>query len=236
MINFVIVEDNNHYRKRVVDIIITYMMGNKVEFKISEFDDYNQKLSRCIQDKKYNNIYILDFELPNATAIDIAREIREDDWESPIIILTAYTSLALDSFKQRLQLLDFIGKQIDAEKNLIENLNICLKMFSKEEVYRYTYYNIEHSIPYKSILYLIRDGRRIEIKTIDKSYYQNVSINNIKKLLPKDFLYTTKGVIVNMKRVKEINWKNQTITFDNGLQKGILSKSHKKEIEAYYVD
>ena len=41
MINFVIVEDNNHYRKRVVDIIITYMMGNKVEFKISEFDDYN---------------------------------------------------------------------------------------------------------------------------------------------------------------------------------------------------
>ena len=141
MINFVIVEDNNHYRKRVVDIIITYMMGNKVEFKISEFDDYNQKLSRCIQDKKYNNIYILDFELPNATAIDIAREIREDDWESPIIILTAYTSLALDSFKQRLQLLDFIGKQIDAEKNLIENLNICLKMFSKEEVYRYTYYN-----------------------------------------------------------------------------------------------
>jgi len=233
MINFIIVEDNDRYRKKISNIIITYMMKNKLEFKITEFNDYNKSLSKCISEKKFSSIYILDFELPSGTAIDISREIREDDWESPIIILTAYTSLALDSFKQRLQLLDFIGKQIDAEKNLIENIEICLKMLKKEEVYRYKYNNIEYTIPFKNILYIIREGRRVKIKALEKSYYQNTSISAIKKVLSKHFVYSTKGVIINMKRVKEIDWKKLSVTFTNGETKNLISKAHKSDIEKY---
>ena len=43
-------------------------------------------------------------------ALDLAREIRTYDWWSPIIILTAHGGMAFESFKQRLQILDFISK------------------------------------------------------------------------------------------------------------------------------
>jgi len=233
MINFVIVEDNKQHRERIFKTIVTYMMNNTNEFKIREFKDYDKSLIKYIKTHRYFNVYILDFELPSATAIDIAKEIREKDWESPIIILTAYTSLALDTFKQRLQILDFVGKQIESEKNIKELIGLCLKILKKEKTYHYRYYNVDHNIPINSILYAIRDGRRVSIITDDKIYYQNISIAKLKSLLTRDFIYCSKGIIINMKRVKELNWKENSVIFDNKLKKNILSKTRKKELEEY---
>ena len=39
MVNFVIIDDNIMHRKRVYNIICTYMMDNNVDFKIYEFND-----------------------------------------------------------------------------------------------------------------------------------------------------------------------------------------------------
>jgi len=233
MINFVIVEDNKAYREKIEKMIVSYMMSNKNAFKITKFKDYDESISEYINKNKYFNIYILDFELPNGTAIDIAREIRESDWISPIIILTAYSSLALDTFKQRLQILDFLGKQLDVEKNKKELLDICMSVLGKDINYKYTYHNVDHNIPINSIQYVMRDGRRIAIVTDEKTFYQNISITKIKSLLGKNFIYSSKGIIVNMKRVKTINWNKQQIIFDNGQKKNIISKSHKKELEEY---
>ena len=43
-------------------------------------------------------------------------------------ILTAHTSLYFQVYKQRLQILDFIGKSDNIEKNINENIAICLRM------------------------------------------------------------------------------------------------------------
>src|SRR5574344_1159867 len=105
MINFVIVEDNINHRNKYKDIILSYMMGNKIEFDIIEYDDCGKNLISHIQDStKDDTIYILDLELPSGDGIDVARLIRNtyNDWRSPIIICTAHSSLAFETYKQRL--------------------------------------------------------------------------------------------------------------------------------------
>ena len=182
MINYVIVDDNNTHRKRVVNAIISKMMSNQIEFNIKEFDDYSPGLLNYIKDERRNTVYILDLELPSGDGIDIARYIRNDcnNWISPIIIVTAHTSLYYEVYKQRLQLLDFIGKCNSVEDGIFENIDICLRMLSIERVYRYTYKNVEHAIPVNNIDYIIEIRyKNIIIKSKERNniaYFDNIFI------------------------------------------------------------
>ena len=135
MINFVIVEDNKLHRKRLKNIILNYMMKNKMEFDIIEFENDCPELESLMISSDNNNIYIFDFELPNATAIDLSRKLRETDWISPIIVFTVNGGMAYDTFKQRLQILDFVNKQYEAEKNLFELFDICLNQCCNQRLY-----------------------------------------------------------------------------------------------------
>ncbi|NLC48543.1 MAG: response regulator [Tenericutes bacterium] len=237
MINYVVVDDNNIHRKKVCNIIVTYMMKNKLEFKISEFDDYNKELLFHLKTNKSNSVYILDIELPNGDGIDIARKIRNEhnDWISPIIIITAHASLYYETYKQRLQVLDFIVKCSNPEINLKESLNICIKMLNQTKSYRYTCNSVDYVIPFSKINYIQRQGRKTKISTTDNDYFQYVSICNIIKKLPKEFLISSKGTIINISNVKKIDWKTYTVYFNDNKIGYLVSKSHKKEIEEYVI-
>ena len=234
MINFIIVDDNKLQRKRISNIIIKKMMCNKIEFNIKEFEDHNDELRNQMNDN-IDKIYILDLELPSSDGVDIAREIRYkyNDWNSPIIIVTVHTSLYYEVYKQRLQILDFVGKSDNVEKLLSENIDICLKILNKEKVYRYTYKNVDYTINYNKIDYIQREGRKVKIVTSNGDYYQNTSINQLKKNLPKNFLQSTKGIIINLKNVSKIDWQNYNVVFKDDIKGYLVSKSHRKEIESY---
>ncbi len=238
MINFVVVDDNNYHRKKICDIIMSNMMSNQINFKINEFDDYSKELVNYINSKSHITVYILDLELPNGDGIDIARTIRNNanDWNSPIIIITAHESLYYEVYKQRLQILDFIPKFNSIEKNLSEDIEICLRMLNKEKVYRYTYKSIVHNINLNSINYIQREGRKTKIVTKDKTYYQNITISEIIKLLPDYFIISAKGTVLNMKNVREVDWNNMLVIFKDGMQDYLVTNSHKKEIEKYDLD
>lgn len=233
MINFIVVEDNSSHRKYNVNMITNYMMSNKLEFKIHEYNDYSKKLLNDIKGFADNSVFIIDLELPNGDGLDIARIIRNEynNWSSPIIIITAHASLYYNVYKERLQILDFISKCEDIKKNLSLSIDICLRMFSKEKVYRYTYKNVDYSIPYSEIDYVQRDGRRTKIVTKNDNYYQNISIAQIKKILPTEFIISSKGVLLNTKNIDKIDWNKCLVYFKDGLKSYIVSKSHKKELD-----
>ncbi len=235
MINFVVVEDNNFHRKRICKSIFTKMMDNKIDFKIHEFNDYNKSLLNYINNDEKDTIYFLDLELPNGDGIDIAKKIRNhtNNWISPIIIITAHSSLYYEVYKQRLQVLDFISKLDNIEDNIWENIEICLKMLNKEKVYRYTYKGVEYTININQIKYIQRDGRQTRIVTSNKDYYQNISICDIKKELPKYFVISSKGIILNMKNVDRIDWNDLKVYFKDESSDYLVSKTHKKELYNY---
>ena len=235
MFNFVIVDDNKSQREIMAKSIVKSMMSNKLEFNIIEFDDYNNKLIDYIRNDRNDTVYILDIELPHGDGIDIAREIRNkyDNWKSPIIIVTVHTSLCLDVYKQRLQILDFIGKCEDIEKSITENINLILKMFNNEQVYKYTYKSTVYSINLNHIDYIQREGRQVKIVTKDNEYYQNISISEIKKRLSPCFILSSKGILINMNNVEKIDWSTLKVYFKDENSGFLISKSHRKEIDNY---
>ena len=235
MINFVIVDDNNMHRKKVNNIIISIMMNNKINFNIQEFPDFDSDLFDYFKNPKPNSIYILDLELPNGDGIDIARKIRNEynDWTSPIIVLTAHTSMYYEVYKQRLQILDFIGKSDNIEKNLNENISICLRMLNMDRIYRFTYKNTDYTIPINKIDYIQRDDRRIKVVCKNEVYYTIDTINAIKERFPSYFILSLKGTLINMHNVLKIDWNINKVYFNDVLSDYVVSKSHKKEIDNY---
>ena len=235
MINFIIVEDKQEHRKNHVKLITKYMMSNKLEFGIFEFDDISYNVLKEISLFNENSIYIIDLQLPSGDGLDIVRYIRNElnNWVSPIIIITAHVSLYYDVYKQRLQILDFIGKCEDIKSNLSTCIDICIKMFCKPDVYRYTYKNVDYAISFSEIDYIQREGRRTKIVAKSELYYQNISINNIKKHFPDYFIISSKGILINMKNVDKIDWNTNYVYFKDGMRDYVVSKSHKKEIDNY---
>ena len=61
-----------------------------------------------------------------------------------------------------------------------------------------------------------------------------MSIKALKAQLPKDFMITNKGIIVNMRNIESLDWKTCKVKFKNGTSAYVLSKKHKKEIDKYY--
>ena len=235
LVNFVVIEDNAIHRKNNIKLITNYMMSNKLQFDIFEYEDYSKDLLNDISSFNDNSVYIIDLELPSGDGLDIARYIRNElnNWTSPIIIITAHVSLYYDVYKQRLQILDFIGKCEDIKSNLATCIDICIKMLSKPDVYRYTYKNIDYAISFSEIDYVQREGRRTKIVTRNEVYYQNISINNIKDLFPDYFIISSKGILLNIKNIDKIDWNTCIVYFKDGTSEYVVSKSHKKEIDNY---
>ena len=238
MLNFIIVDDNKSQRKRNSNIVINNMMKNKIEFNIVEIEDYNDKLIDIISNNSLDKVYILDIELPSLDGVEIARKIRYkyNDWNSPIIILTVHTSLYYEVYKQRLQILDFIPKFGSIDTSINEDIDICLRMLNKEKVYKYIYKNVEYNIKLSDINFIQRDGRKTKIVTKNQTYYQNITINAIKSMLPTYFKISAKGTLINMRNIHEIDWNEMIVFFKDGTKDYVVTNSHKKEIENYEAD
>lgn len=234
VINFVVVEDNLFQQKTMSRLITKYMMKNKYEFKITTFSDYTKELEHTIQNIDNHHIYLLDFELPSATAIDVARKIRKRDWTSPIIVNSIHGGAEYNTFKQKLQILDFICKQFELEKNMFELFDICIDQLKGPNFFNFRIGGVDYNINFNKILYVYRSpsARKITVVTENNEYDMNISLAEIKKILGDNFKFSHKSCIVNTKRVEVYEWKENKIIFDNNTQTDLLSRTHKKELSS----
>ena len=87
MFKFIICDDEVMFSKGIVKLIDTIFMKNNFEYTTTTFSGYNNQLEEIINDKSDDKIYILDIEMKDGiSGIDIARKIRETDWNSVIIM------------------------------------------------------------------------------------------------------------------------------------------------------
>ena len=232
MINIIICEDNVKDRKKTIKIVNAFFKNRKIEYKVHEYSDYNDKFYNIIKSQIPFKIYLLDIETPSRSGIDVARDIRKNDVDSVILFLTAHEELSSLVAKDDLMFLSFINKFDNFDKRLPLSLNKALKLLKKKRLIKVIDRNISYTIDIDSILYISKDS--FERKTIIKTDYDEIKVNQsmqeIIDMLDDRFIQSHRACYINDDRKVKVDRIDKIITFDNGETIDLLSDKYKKEV------
>jgi two-component system response regulator AgrA len=233
MINFIICDDNKLIVEKICNIVSKVMVPTEEEYKINTFTRFDSEFKKIMYSNIGYKIYILDVEVGDTSGLDIARKIRQKDWNSIIIFVSAYYELSYPAFRDRLLILDFISKFDNFEKKLEECITLAMDIMGTKEHLSFLSENTMQKVDYKDILYITRDDkkRKVLIYTDYKVFNVNTTLLEIEKKLNRDFIRTHRACIVNKKNIKSINYTENKITFKNGEYTYLLSRNKKKEVK-----
>ena len=232
MIKFIIVDDEPKWIKEFERVVNDELFKSDKEYEIYTFEKYNDKLKSLIKDNSEQKIYLMDLELdPKHTGMDILREIREDDWDSEIIVLTNHDRMFETVHKEIYKTFDFIEKFDNFEKRLKKDLKKIIKRKYDNGKFIYKNKKISLQIYLKDIIYIYRDtvDRKLVIKTTNNEFLVNINISDIIKNLDSRFIRCHKSCIINTERISEKNYCKGYFVTDTGEIVHMLSKKFKEE-------
>ena len=183
-------------------------------------------------DNSEQKIYLMDLELdPKHTGMDILREIREDDWDSEIIVLTNHDRMFETVHKEIYKTFDFIEKFDDFEKRLKKDLKKIISKKYDNDKFIYNTRKISLQIFMKDIIYVYRDtvDRKLELKTTNNEFVVNLSINDILKQLDSRFKQCHRSCIINEDRITKKNYVEGYFITDTGETVHMLSKMFRED-------
>ena len=237
MLEFIIVEDMKVFNDKIVNIVDSFIIQNKIEAKTRVFYDYNKELEKIILDNSSFKIYILDIELSNEKGINgihIANMIRKYDNNSLIIFITDYfNKYAQQMLESKIMFLKFIPKSSDYE-------NILHELFKEQILNKYRKNILV--IKTLNILYRFEAKELICVKTIDRKvkvilsyteFESSKKLQEIYDMVDNRFMYSHKSCLINTDRISKIDTKNRIIYFDNGMQTDVVSARYLKTILEY---
>lgn len=237
MIQFVICDDEAHFREKIKEVIHKIFMKNNIEYEIKEFSKYNASFEKLIEEKVSSRIYILDIELAGSiSGIDIARNIRKNDWDSSIILVTSHSELGYEALKAQIMLLDFISKFDSTSKNLEQAIKKSLRKINVKKTVTFKAFSVTYRLYLDDIVYIVKDpmDKRCTVKTTYNEIVVAKNLIELYDLLGDDrFVFSHRSCIVNLDKVKDIDWKNSLITFNTGDTIDLLSRDKKKELRDY---
>lgn len=238
MIEFIICEDEKDFCIIYKNIIDKIMMKYDIEYNINIYGGYTRAWKKTAQNGSNFKVYILDLKTKEGSGLDAARYIREelDDWQSMIIIVTAYPEYKYEALGKRLMLIDFVSKLDNLNQRLNQAVQISLKNFDKRpNSLKYIYKKVMYNIEYQNIIYIEKeqDNKRCIIKTLDGEYYIQGNLSTIEKRLDKRFIKCNRSYIINIEQVQSYNKKTNILTFKDGSDLYAVSRDKKKEIIDY---
>lgn len=231
MIRFVIVEDDANTVKKVENIIKNAMFDKDIIYDKAIYNKYNKELAKEIEDYSMIKIYIMDIELNNSiSGIDIAKRIREKDWESNIIFITTHDKMFETVFRKILNVFDFIEKYDNMEERLHKDILDIAKHNFDYKMFKYSTNNIDIQIYLKAINYFTRDPkeRKIVVNTDNNEFYICMTIKDLETKLDARFIKVSRSTLVNKDNVQEINWSKGFFVLKNGAIKYLVTKNYNK--------
>ena len=236
MLRFIICEDNAQFLERVSTIVNKAMMVYNFDYKISKFKEYNKEVEEIIKNENEQKIYILDIELPKVSGLEMASIIRENDLESIIIFLTAHNECRNDVFYSRLLALDYIPKDRIWTERFENTIKHTVKALNNKRVLLFDFNYNSYRVPLKDIIYIekVQDQQKCLIHTDSGENYEIISgVAELAKKLGPCFYQSHKACIVNVEKIKSINYTDGIITFFNNESVYLLSTRQKKGLKEY---
>lgn len=237
--NFVIYEDEEKFTNFYDCTITKLLEREKINYKIYKINEYDDKTSKILNNIAGNKIYILDIEVPGKNGIDLARQIRNNgDWRSPIIVITSHEEFKIVGLTGKLLMLDFITKDKNIEKNLIDALNLALKINYNKPTYNFNHKGEYYRIPYDDILYFeknLNDNSCIIVCEDDDYIVRKTIIEIEEELKNACFFKTHRSCIVNLKKIVKFDYDKGIIHFKD-TKINLVSRNNKKILKEKMKD
>ena len=232
---FVVCDDEKLFRNKITKVIDKIYMNNDEYYNVVEFSKFNDDFNKIINDG-VPKIYLLDIEIKyDISGIDIARKIRNVDWQSVIIFITSHAELGYQALKAQIMLLDFISKFDDCENNLEMTIKKAIENVQKNNTMTFNYDGISYVIHLDDILYIVKDtvDRKCVIKTTYNEIEVNKSLTYFDDKLNSDFYMTHRSCYVNTSKISKVDWKDNVIYFENGNSIPLLARDKRKGLKEH---
>ena len=238
MLNIIICENDKNFRLKTYDIINSYLMNTNIKYFIKTYKKYTDELKKYItKEKDGYTIYILDIQLDDDdSGIDIANDIRKDDFDSIIIIETGFSELLSEAQKQRLAILDYLHKSINYEKNVYELLELSLNVFKLRGSVKFRVDKDDYTLKYSDINMIETDNveRACVVHTLTETYKVKKSLNYFSAQLNSTFYKINRGCIINLNNLKKCDYNNNIIKFNNGfITRGMIASKNVKGLKEH---
>lgn len=232
MIKFIIVDDEIKWIDEYEKIINDVAFNSNKQYEIKKYKKDDEDLHKLILDNSEQKIYLMDLDLENKhTGMDILREIREEDWDSEIIVLTNHDRMFETVHKEIYKTFDFIEKFDNFEVRLRKDLKKIISKKYDTDKFIYNNNKISLQIYLKDIIYVYRDtvDRKLVIKTTNNQFIVNMPINEMMEKLDDRFIQCHRSCIINDERIVEKNYAQGYFLTDTGEKVDMLSRKYQGE-------
>lgn len=186
-------------------------------------------------------VYFLDIDFPGRlSGLELAQKLRQYDPRGFIVFITAHNDLAFETFRLRLEALDYIVKGDAA--SMTARVQKCLESIRErmqaQRPGQGGYCTIKlldtvRHIPVDNILYLEAVGYRHTLRLhLDNELLEfNSSLEHLAAQLGEGFWRCHRSFLINRSRIRAVRLKEQLVELDNG-ETCLLSRKAKSEYQA----
>lgn len=230
MIDIVVCSTSIDLINRSIKVINSGLINYDFDYHIYKFDNNCYELTKLIDNYK-RKLYIIDMD----NNLDVANKIRENDFDSIIILVSSHDIIDYNLFNKRLIILDYICNNELYEDRLKQDVSLGIKILFKKDVFIFKYNHVVYRVFYEDINYIEKEPniKRCIVHTIDKDYYVVNSIEKISNTLSGMFIKTSQSCIINLMNVKNVDCVNNIVSFKNGDTTTLITNRVKKIIKEY---
>lgn len=207
----------------------------QVPGELTPYTDSGSLLADIADDGFYFDLILLDIEMPGSSGMELAKQIRPHLPDVKIIFITSHIEYAIDAFE--LSIFRYVPKN-DTGSRLGSAVSDAVKLLLLEEGKAFTIQTNSRlqKIPYRKILYIMRDGKNACITTETGVSKVRESLQQVyDRLDAEEFIFIDRGCIVNLIHIMQV--QNGSVVLKDGAMLPV-SRSHlqavKEQLNTYW--
>lgn len=241
MIPIYICDDEQAISRRLKKIISDQIMILNSDMGPVQTADCPAGLLELQQQNMVPAIYFLDIDFPGQiSGLELAQKLRRYDPRGFIVFITAHGDLAFETFRLRLEAMDYIVKgDYDAMSVRVRDCLTSIQDRLRDEPSGQGRYctlklfdTIRH-IPIEDILYFEALGYKhtLRLHLVNELLEFNSSLEHFGEQLGDGFWRCHRGFLVNREHIRTVHLKEQIVELDTG-EECPLSRKAKAEYRA----
>ncbi len=227
MVPIYLCDDDPKIRRMIREKLEREILISGYDMKVVMDTGSPRELLAVVGESGKRGIYFLDVDLKDQeyTGFTLGQALRAIDSRGFLIYVTAYRELAFETFRYKVEALDYIVKENQEE--MFQDVRKCLQVsaerMKQEQEEDRPYFTVRfmdtvRHVPMEEILYFETGDKshRIILRTLTESIDFTGSIQELEQTLGRQFLRVHRAYLVNTRQIKGLDMKERKILFPDG--------------------